>query len=135
MGYLTELQNTIQSQIDLLDCLKKRVDILTNRKHDDEYLSNEDKIQIIKTNAEISSLSQIIVEKQNYFVKYAKDFDEEYALMENNYDMVMKTANVMASGNDNLNRLLKTPDLQHILNDKEAKLYFYKRVLSFINEK
>jgi|APGre2960657404_1045060.scaffolds.fasta_scaffold246382_1 hypothetical protein len=134
MGYLTELESTIQHQVELLECLKKRVSLLESKTDISEYEENENTILIIKTNSEINSLTQIVYEKQKYFEKYAAEFDHDYEEMEKNYIGVMATALKEQHKNENLQRLLKTPDLETIENDREAKVWFYKRVLSLLNE-
>jgi len=130
MGYLTELESTIQHQVELLECLKKRVSLLESKTDISEYEENENTILIIKTNSEINSLTQIVYEKQ----KYAAEFDHDYEEMEKNYIGVMATALKEQHKNENLQRLLKTPDLETIENDRESKVWFYKRVLSLLNE-
>jgi hypothetical protein len=132
MGYLKELEATIQTQKDLVECLKKRVEILLSNKVDDEYLMNENQITIIKTNAEINSLTQVIFEKQRYFEKYCKTFDQEYADMERNYVSVMEKASRAQNKHEGLRMLVNSYDRKAIEKDKELKLEYYKKIVSLL---
>jgi hypothetical protein len=87
---------------------------------------------IIKTNAEIASLRQIIKEKQDYFKKFCESFDVEYQAMEDNYVELMEAAYKASENNETLYLLLNAPNKEEIESDKESKLTYYKRVFSLV---
>jgi len=89
---------------------------------------NEARRNIIKTKAEIDTLKKVLEEKTIYFEKYAKRFEVEYDEMEKNYEMIIKNAHIRASKNNVLKIMLEKVNKEALLTDKEAKLYFYKKV-------
>jgi hypothetical protein len=129
--YIDTLKATLDAQNKLLFLLQQRVVYLNSEIANCEsvnYHTNEAAINIVKTNAEIETLSKVIFEKTRYFEKYAAQFEIEYAEMEKNYEMIMKNAHVRAAKNHVLKTMLEKVNKEALLTDMEAKLFFYKKV-------
>ena len=146
--YLEDLKASISSQTELLHLLEKSLD-LTNHvnflieieqkqltpynesvKKDLEIVNN--KISIIKMTSEAETLKKVIAEKMDYFEKFSKQFDAEYKECLENFDKVMERANKLAFKKPQLKWLL-SKQTQELLDNKEAHLYFYKKVKAFLN--
>ena len=134
MTYLQELQSTLDTSKEMLQCLEKRIEILSQNTYgkDDEWNKNEDKINIIKTQGEINTLRSIIHEKEKYFEKYAKQHEVEVAEMELNYKKMMDMVNIRKKTDDKLNQLLGRVSMEAVESDIDKKLAFYKTMKSFI---
>lgn len=129
--YIDTLKATLDTQNLLLQLLIKRVEYLEAEIENcpsEHYHINEARINIIKTKAEIDTLKKVLEEKTIYFEKYAKRFEVEYDEMEKNYEMIIKNAHIRASKNNVLKIMLEKVNKEALLTDKEAKLYFYKKV-------
>jgi len=134
MTYLEELQSTLETSKEMLKCLEKRIEILSQNTYgkDDEWNKNEDKITIIKTKGEINTLRSIIHEKEKYFEKFAKQFEIEKAEMESNFDKLLKKIEVKRLDDLKLHSLMKGVDMAKVLSSAETKLAFYKTMKSFV---
>ena len=129
--YIDTLKATLNTQNSLLKHLEQRVEYLNSEIANCEspnYHTNEAGISIIKTQAEIETLKKVLFEKTRYFEKFAEQFEIEYAEMMKNYEMVMKNAHVRSAKNHVLKTMLEKVNKEALLNDKEAKLFFYKKV-------
>lgn len=129
--YINTLKATLDSQNLLLKYLKQRIEYLQAEIENcpsEHYHINEARINIIKTQAEIDTLEKVLFEKSRYFEKFAAQFDIEYAEMEKNYEMIMKNAHIRASKNNVLKIMLDKVNKEALKTDKEAKLFFYKKV-------
>lgn len=147
--YLEDLKESISSQVKLLHLLQDSIilnDALTlmiikeQEKTDPKtkafvenalFITNS-KISKIKITSEIETLKKIIDEKERYFEKFAKQFDAEYKECLENYEKVLDRAKKVAFKKPQLAWVLEkeTPLLKE---NKEAHLYFYKKVKSFLN--
>lgn len=129
--YIDTLKATIAKQIFLLSLLENRIDYLKSEIdgcQSENYHINEARINIIKTQAEIETLEKVIAEKQDYFEKFAAHFEKEFAEMEKNYDKLMENARLKSAKNPVLKSLFDKVNKDSLKNDKEAKLFFYKKV-------
>ena len=129
--YIDSLKATLKTQNNLLFLLQQRIVYLNTEIADcksPNYHTNEAAISIIKTQAEIDTLKKVLEEKTDYFEKYAKHFEVEYNEMMQKYESLMKNAYLRAAKNPVLKKLLDSANKEAINNEKEAKLFFYKKV-------
>ena len=133
MTYLEELQSTLDTSKEMLGLLEKRIELLSNGENwYNEYETNENKINIIKTRGEINTLRSIIFEKEKYFEKFAKQFEVEKAEMEHNFDNILKQIKIRRLKDEKLDNLMKGVDMEKVLSSVETKLAFYKTIKSFL---
>ena len=133
MTYLEELQSTLDTSKEMLGLLEKRIELLSNGENwYNEYETNENKINIIKTRGEINTLRSIIFEKEKYFEKFAKQFEIEKAEMEHNFDNILKQIKIRRLKDEKLDNLMKGVDMEKVLSSVETKLAFYKTIKSFL---
>ena len=133
MTYLEELQSTLDTSKEMLGLLEKRIELLSNGENwYNEYETNENKINIIKTRGEINTLRSIIFEKEKYFEKFAKQFEIEKAEMEFNFDNILKQIKIRRLKDEKLDNLMKGVDMEKVLSSVETKLAFYKTIKSFL---
>jgi hypothetical protein len=147
--YLEDLKASISSQTKLLELLEDSIilnDALTliiikeqakTEPKTKGFIENSlfivnSKISKIKITSEIETLKKIIDEKMDYFEKFAKQFDVEYKECLENFDKVIERANKLAFKKPQLKWLL-SKQTQELLENKEAHLYFYKKVKAFLN--
>jgi phenylalanyl-tRNA synthetase alpha subunit len=135
--YLNDLKSTIQTQIDLLDCLKKRIEI-NEAKKSESSLTNEELNEIfistIKTKFEVETLTNIIKEKESYFEKYAKNFEKELNEANTNWDVVIAKAKQQLPKNPNLKPYLDAIErIGDVNTDLDKKVFIYKRIKPLLN--
>lgn len=133
--YLDILKATLDNQNKLLSFLEKRIEYLEAEIENcpsEHYHINEARINIIKTLAEIETLKKVIKEKTEYFEKFAANFEYEYAEMERKYDKFMEVAFLRAGKLPKLKQFLGNANKKLLETDKEAKLFFYKKVKEYI---
>ena len=133
--YIDTLKATLNTQNNLLSFLKKRIEYLNSEIENSEtehYHINEARISIIKTESEIETLQKVITEKTNYFEKFAAHFEVEYADMERKYDKLMENAYLRSAKLPKLKNFLDNSNKKLIETDKEAKLFFYKKVKDYM---
>jgi hypothetical protein len=133
--YLDTLKETLATQNKLLVLLEKRLEYLNSEIANCEspnYHTNEAQITIIKTESEILTLKKVLKEKTEYFEKFAQHFELEYADMERKYDKLMENAFLRAGKLPKLKTFLNNANKKLIETDKEAKLFFYKKVKEYI---
>ena len=129
--YIDSLRATLKTQNNLLFLLEQRVVYLNSEIADcksPNYHTNEAAISIIKTQAEIDTLKKVLVEKTEYFEKFAAHFEVEYAEMIQKYDKLMENAYLRAAKNKVLKTMLEKVNKEALKSDREAKLFFYKKV-------
>jgi 16S rRNA G527 N7-methylase RsmG len=133
--YLDTLKANLENQINLLSHLEKRIEYLNAEIENcpsEHYHINEARINIIKTNSEIDTLRNIIKEKSDYYEKFAANFEYEFAEMQKNYSKIMESAYLRAAKIPTLKKFLTNVNKKLIESDKEAKLYFYKKVKDYM---
>jgi len=133
--YIDTLKATLNTQNNLLSFLKKRIEYLNSEIENSEtehYHINEARISIIKTQSEIETLQKVITEKTNYFEKFAAHFEVEYADMERKYDKLLENAYLRSAKLPKLKNFLDNSNKKLIETDKEAKLFFYKKVKDYM---
>ena len=133
--YLDTLKETLVTQTKLKELFEKRIEYLKSEIANCEspnYHTNEAEILIIKTESEILTLQKVLSEKTSYFEKFAAHFEVEYADMERKYDKLMENAYLRAGKLPKLKTFLNNANKKLIETDKEAKLFFYKKVKEYI---
>jgi GTPase involved in cell partitioning and DNA repair len=134
----TELLNLLESSLDLLNQVNSLIEIeqkeLTpyNESVKKDLIIVNNKISIIKITSEAETLKKVIAEKMHYFEKFSKQFDIEYKECLENFDKVIERANKLAYKKPQLKWLL-SKQTKELLENKEAHLYFYKKVKAFLN--
>jgi len=135
--YLDTLKGNLENQINLLAHLEKRIEYLEAEIENcpsEHYHINEARINIIKTKSEIDTLKSIVKEKSDYYEKFAANFEYEYAEMEGKYAKIMENAYLRAAKLPKLKLFLNNANKKQIETDKEAKLYFYKKVKEYMQQ-
>ena len=146
--YLDDLKASISSQTELLNLLESSLDLLNqvnsiieieqkeltpyNESVKKDLIIVNNKISIIKITSEAETLKKVIAEKMHYFEKFSKQFDIEYKECLENFDKVIERANKLAYKKPQLKWLL-SKQTKELLENKEAHLYFYKKVKAFLN--
>ena len=130
--------NLLESSLDLLNQVNSLIEIeqkeLTpyNESVKKDLIIVNNKISIIKITSEAETLKKVIAEKMHYFEKFSKQFDIEYKECLENFDKVIERANKLAYKKPQLKWLL-SKQTKELLENKEAHLYFYKKVKAFLN--
>lgn len=133
--YLESLKAGLETHNKLLFHFEKRIEYLNSEIANCEspnYQTNEAEINIIKTEAEILTIKKVLLEKTNYYEKFAAHFEVEYADMERKYDKLMENAYLRAGKLPKLKNFLDNSHKKLIETDKEAKLFFYKKVREYM---
>lgn len=133
--YLESLKAGLETQNKLLFHFEKRIEFLKSEIANCEspnYHTNEAEISIIKTEAEILTIKKVLLEKTSYFEKFAAHFEVEYADMERKYEKLMENAYLRAAKLPKLKTFLDNSNKKAIETDKEAKLFFYKKVKDYM---
>jgi len=135
--YLDSLNKTIQTQVDLLNAYKKRVEI---NKHKQEKSSlneedyNEATISTLKTMAEIETLENVIKEKKNYFEMYSKHFEKDLNEANAEWDSLIQKARLQLPKKPQIKPFIDAIDgLEDINTDLDKKVFIYKRLKPLIN--
>jgi hypothetical protein len=147
--YLDDLKASISSQTELLKLLEDsivlndslikmvlkdqlKIPITSKDFLENALFINNSKISKIKITSEAETLKKVIAEKMDYFEKFSKQFDIEYKECLENFDKVIERANKLAYKKPQLKWLL-SKQTKELLENKEAHLYFYKKVKAFLN--
>lgn len=135
--YIDELEATILIQEQLLSLLKEKKSIIQNELQQAQdmpgaYLSDLSivnlKIDLIDTNARLETQEKVIAQKTEYFEKYAKNFEIEYKDMLLNYEKVLERAEKIKFKIPSIDSLLNAVNKETLEKNKEAKLFFYKKI-------
>jgi len=135
-SYLDELLETIKPQQELKQLLKDKAEEINKILSADNTMNPIDrinyKIEIVKTNQELSALEKVLKEKEDYFKKYAIQFEKDLKEANQNYKQVIQKATVKAKSDQNIKLLLDKVNLQAIETSKELKVAFYKRFKNLV---
>jgi hypothetical protein len=133
--FIDDLQDKLVPMRDMLELLENQV------KYIDEDLKletrtprekNADKIQRVRTIQEIETLKKILHEKEQYFIKYAKQFELDLKEANENWDKVLKKAWYAAKTNDVLMSLMKQANFEEAKTNDESKVIMYTKLKKFI---
>jgi hypothetical protein len=130
--YISELKATLDTQKELLSLLEKKVyELEKNRVFSDESIESLNlQIDLIDTQARMETVKKVIAQKSDYFEKFAKNFEIEYSEMLTNYKVVMERAEKLKFKIPQLETLLKSSDPEILEKNREARLFFYKKIKS-----
>lgn len=129
--YLDELMETLEPQKELRSLLKEKIEELksiiiiysnSNTLHQINF-----KIDLIKTEAELFTLEKVIKEKEEYFKKYAVQFELDYKEANQNYKQVLEKVKIKAKTDKIVESYLKKINFEAIESNKEVKVAFYKK--------
>ena len=133
--FIDVLQDKLVPMREMLELLENQV------KYIDEDLKletrtprekNSDKIQRVRTLQEIETLKKILHEKEQYFIKYAKQFELDLAEANEKWDKVLKKAWYTAKTNDVLMSLMKQTNFDEAKTNDESKVIMYTKLKKFI---
>ena len=131
--YLQNLKNTLVTQKTMKECLEKRLFLIhLDYANKSEYEKNEIEITKIKTQGEIDVLKRVIDEKENYFIKYMKQFVVDVEEVEKEYINVLNKAKIKATTNTEMTNLLESVNWKTVDENIEVKIHLYKRLKELV---
>ena len=122
---MQEMLRLLQEQVRYID-----IDLESGTRTPREQIA--DKILRLKTEHEIETLKKILHEKEQYYIKYAKQFELDLAEANENWDKVLKKAWVAAKKNPNLMQLMKQANFEEAKTNDESKVIMYTKLKKFI---
>jgi len=131
--YLEELMGTLEPQKKLASLLKAKVSILSKKSINFGSLEDiNDNIDLIKAEAELFTLEKILKEKEEYFKKYAAQFELDYKEANQNYKQLLEKIKIKAKTDKVIESYLKKINFEAIESNKEVKVAFYKKFKGLI---
>lgn len=128
--YLDELMVTLEPQKELAQLFKYKIEEM-NQIIEYKSISSLDsinlKIDVIKTKQELFTLEKIIKEKEEYFKKYAVQFELDYKEANQNFKQILEKVKAKSKTDSSIKVLLDKVNFQAIETNKEVKVAFYKR--------
>lgn len=135
-NYLDELMETLAPQQQLAKLLKDKIVEIKKIVEFDNTISELDKInfniEVIKTIQELFTLEKVLKEKEDYFKKYAIQFEKDYQEANQRYKQVIEKAKIKAKTDATVKSLLEKVNFQAIETSKELKVTFYKRFKNLV---
>jgi Mg2+ and Co2+ transporter CorA len=131
--YLETLQDTMQPMKDMLSYYEKRLKFI-----DDEFdfqstrEQNEDQILRIKTIQEMDVLKKILHQKNEYFKRYAAQFEQDLKEAKKNFKKTVEKCWEVAKTNDALMKLMKAANLKEADNNDEVLVIMYNKFKQFV---
>lgn len=134
--YLDELMETIAPQKQLAQLFKEKIREINSIIDSDFSCTDLEvinyKIEIVKTKQELFTLEKVIKEKEEYFKKYAIQFELDYSEANKNFKQVLEKVKIKAKTDAKIQELLDKVNFTAIESNKEVKVAFYKRFKGFI---
>jgi hypothetical protein len=151
-SYAIKLQEKLQPTIEMLQLLSRKKDLLNeqlaclNRPFKEEIDEKQEianllaevniKIELIEMEGRIHTLEKIVKEKQEYFKKWAIDFDMKIATVKKDHEKVLATARAAAlKGNKEIEKFLANVDQSIIDSGIEYKVNFHFQLLKLLGIK
>lgn len=135
-NYLDELMETLAPQKQLAQLLKDKIVEIKKIVDSDNTISELDKInfkiEVIRTTQELFTLEKVLKEKEDYFKKYAIQFEKDYQEANQRYKQVIEKAKIKAKTDATVKSLLEKVNFQAIETSKELKVTFYKRFKNLV---
>jgi hypothetical protein len=122
---MQEMLSLLEKQIEYIDA-----DLKSKAKTPRE--ANSDKILRLKTLQEIDTVKKILHEKEQYYMKYAKQFELDLAEANENWDKVIKKSWIAAKKNETLMQLMKQANFYEAKTNDESKVIMYTKLKKFI---
>lgn len=134
--YLDELMETLAPQKQLAQLFKEKIREINSIIDSDLSCTDLEvinyKIEIVKTKQELFTLEKVIKEKEEYFKKYAIQFELDYSEANKNFKQVLEKVKIKAKTDAKIQELLDKVNFTAIESNKEVKVAFYKRFKGFI---
>jgi hypothetical protein len=135
-NYLDELMETLAPQKELAQLLKAKIEEIKKIVDSDDLISELDKInfkiEVIRTTQELFTVEKVLKEKEDYFKKYAIQFEKDYQEANQKYKQLIEKAKLKAKTDSNVKSLLEKVNFQAIETSKELKVTFYKRFKNLV---
>jgi hypothetical protein len=135
-NYLDELMETLAPQKQLSQLLKDKIVEIKKIVDSDNTINELDKInfkiEVIRTTQELFTLEKVLKEKEDYFKKYAIQFEKDYQEANQRYKQVIEKAKIKAKTDATVKSLLEKVNFQAIETSKELKVTFYKRFKNLV---
>jgi hypothetical protein len=135
-NYLDELMETLAPQKELAQLLKAKIEEIKKIVDSDDLISELDKInfkiEVIRTTQELFTVEKVLKEKEDYFKKYAIQFEKDYQEANQKYKQLIEKAKIKAKTDSNVKSLLEKVNFQAIETSKELKVTFYKRFKNLV---
>jgi hypothetical protein len=135
-NYLDELMETLAPQKELAQLLKAKIEEIKKIVDSDDLISELDKInfkiEVIRTTQELFTVEKVLKEKEDYFKKYAIQFEKDYQEANQKYKQLIEKAKIKAKTYSNVKSLLEKVNFQAIETSKELKVTFYKRFKNLV---
>ena len=131
--YLETLQDTMQPMKDMLSYYEKRLKFI-----DDEFdfqstrEQNEDQILRIKTIQEMDVLKKILHQKNEYFKRYAAQFEQDLKEAKKNFKKTVEKCWEVAKTNDALMKLMKAANFKEAEKNDEVLVIMYNKFKQFV---
>jgi predicted outer membrane protein len=78
------------------------------------------------------TVEKVLKEKEDYFKKYAIQFEKDYQEANQKYKQLIEKAKIKAKTDSNVKSLLEKVNFQAIETSKELKVTFYKRFKNLV---
>jgi hypothetical protein len=135
LTFIDVLRDKLVPMQDMLSLLEKQIeyideDLKSGKR--DKREENADRILRLKTLQEIDTLKKILHEKEQYYMKYAKQFELDLAEANENWDKVIKKAWIAAKKNSALMNLMKQANFDEAKTNDESKVIIYTKLKKFI---
>ena len=135
-SYLDELMETLVPQQQLSQLLKKKIEEIKKIVSSDNLITELDKInfqiEVIRTTQELFTVEKMLKEKEDYFKKYAIQFEKDYQEANQKYKQLIEKAKIKAKTDATVKSLLEKVNFQAIETSKELKVTFYKRFKNLV---
>jgi hypothetical protein len=133
--FIDDLRDKLVPMQDMLKLLQNQVkyideDLKSGKR--DKREENSDRILRLKTLHEIDTLKKILHEKEQYYIKYAKQFDLDLEEANENWDKVIKKAWIAAKKNPPLMQLMSQANFDEAKTNDESKVIIYTKLKKFI---
>jgi len=133
--FIDVLREKLVPMQDMLSLLEKQIeyideDLQSGKRNKRE--ENSDRILRLKTSQEIDTLKKILHEKEQYYIKYAKQFELDLQEANKNWDVVLKKAWIAAKKNETLMQLMKQANFDEAKTNDESKVIIYTKLKKFI---
>ena len=135
-NYLDELMETLVPQQQLAQLLKNKIEEIKKIVSSDNLITELDKInfqiEVIRTTQELFTVEKMLKEKEDYFKKYAIQFEKDYQVANQKYKQLIEKAKIKAKTDATVKSLLEKVNFQAIETSKELKVTFYKRFKNLV---
>jgi hypothetical protein len=127
--YLDRLLSTLENIKELVRLHEEKIKIASIEPFDRLAYDNvEIKISCLKSEGEINTLKRVLSEKEDYFKDYYANWEKDSLEMDNNFNDVFSKCIELSKTNENLKSALSKIDMSKIEDNREARVYVYRRL-------